>query len=62
MIDRTVVTEPKLNRIYIADIAMRGEDAFRTVQAAENRNGMVRSILGCSRGNPNVFFLSPGTI
>lgn len=40
VIDRTVVTEPKLNRIYIADIRMRGEDAFRTVQAAENRNGM----------------------
>ena len=40
IIDRTVVTEPKLNRIYIADIRMRGEDSFRTVQAAENRNGM----------------------
>jgi hypothetical protein len=40
IIDRTIVTEPKLNRIYTADIRMRGEDAFRTVQAAENRNGM----------------------
>jgi len=40
IIDRYVVTEPKLNRYYIAHIRMRGEDAFRTVQAAENRNGM----------------------
>ncbi|MEA5049589.1 MAG: phosphodiester glycosidase family protein [Eubacteriales bacterium] len=40
IIDRTVVTEPKLNRVYTADIRMRGEDSFRTVQAAENRNGM----------------------
>jgi len=40
IIDRTIVTEPKLNRIYTADIRMRGEDSFRTVQAAENRNGM----------------------
>ncbi len=40
IIDRTIVTEPKLNRIYTADIRMREEDAFRTVQAAENRNGM----------------------
>jgi exopolysaccharide biosynthesis protein len=34
------VEEPKLNRYYIAHIRMRGEDGFRTVQAAENRNGM----------------------
>jgi len=40
IIDRTIVTEPKLNRIYTADIRMRGEDSFRSVQAAENRNGM----------------------
>jgi len=40
LIDRTIVTEPKLNRIYTAEIRMRGEDAFRTMQAAENRNGM----------------------
>ena len=40
IIDRTIVNEPKLNRIYTAEIRMRGEDAFRTVQAAENRNGM----------------------
>ncbi len=40
IIDRKIVTEPKLNRIYVAEIRMRGEDSFRTVQAAENRNGM----------------------
>ncbi|MEN6593337.1 MAG: phosphodiester glycosidase family protein [Clostridiaceae bacterium] len=39
IIDRVLVTEPKLNRYFVAHIRMRGEDGFRTVQAAENRNG-----------------------
>lgn len=39
IIDRVLVTEPKLNRYFVAQIRMRGEDGFRTVQAAENRNG-----------------------
>ena len=35
-----LVTEPKLlNRYFVAQIRMRGEDGFRAVQAADNRNG-----------------------
>lgn len=40
LIDRHLVTEPKENAIFIAHIRMRGVNAFRTLQAAENRNGM----------------------
>ncbi|HRX57643.1 MAG TPA: phosphodiester glycosidase family protein [Eubacteriales bacterium] len=40
IIDRYTVEEPKLNCYFVAHIRMRDENGFRTVQAAENRNGM----------------------